>query len=245
MLSRRCALLALCPALGCASAAPAAAPPPRGAPGRCAAGQPEMRPDAPLDPLNSFGPAGGRANPELHPTRGFFALNRPPTSPREGEGYPIELRLSAEPLVSPGAPLGLELSFVNRSRAALTLLHPLDGSGEHARPLHYDLYARPEGSFQSYRFGRLGARCAEVNAIGARDYFELPPGGAAEARTEEWVEFHRARLLSPGRYVLWAVYRFCGFDPAEAAADREGRDLRRPDALRGEYASNPVTVEVR
>ncbi|HEU4407331.1 MAG TPA: hypothetical protein VFS43_18835 [Polyangiaceae bacterium] len=245
---RRLWLLALCPLLGCSSAAP---PTPTQAlaqaKGRCSVPTPGLNELERLDPLSTASPAGGLMNPDLSEYRGFFALARPPVAARESDGYPLELRLRAKPVVSPAEPLGIELQAVNRSGGKLTLMHPIDGSDAHWRYPFYDLYVRPENSYRTYALASVGARCGNVNAIGAEDYLELRPGEASEPAISEWSEIDRARLLSPGRYVLWVVYRHCGFG---ASVDPQsgvllGESVVRGDVLEGEYASNPVTVEVR
>lgn len=53
-----------------------------------------------------------------------------------------------------------------------------------------------------------------------------------------------ARLLTPGRYVLWSVYRYCGPGAGPAAASGDVPP-GRPGPIRGEFASNSVTIEVR
>jgi hypothetical protein len=249
MTCRHLWLLAFCPLLGCSSAAP---PTPTQAyaqaKGRCSAQPPVVNENERLDPLNTASPAGGLMNPDLSEYLGFYALPRPPTAAREDDGYPIELRLRAKPVISPGEPPGIELKIANRSRGKLTLMHPVEGSDAHWRHPYYDLYVRPENSHRTYALASVGdLRCGNVNPIEARDYFELGPGESNEPAIDEGVGIDYARLLTPGRYVMWVVYRHCGFGASSVGEGGVplGENVVRNDVLQGEYASNPVAIEVR
>lgn len=227
--------LALCPLLwGCSVAAPQPDQAHAEAERRCDVELPNYNRREILDPLSTNSPAGGLLNPELSATEGFFALNRPPAAPREIEGYPVEFRLSAHDIVSPGQHLGIGLEIVNRSRGKLTLAHPAVCSHDLMRFPYYDFYVRPDGEQRTYYFTSSAIlRCDNVtDSREPPPYFELAPGQNAKAQLEP-SEVDQARLLTPGRYVLWAVYRYCA------------PDAHRPDVLLGEYPSNPVAIEVR
>jgi hypothetical protein len=225
--------------LGALGAALVACGPPPPAPshavaeakGRCALRVPEARADAPLEPRNSIDRVGAIEPDPLAQTRaGFFALTRPPLSPSESEGYPIELRLRATPVLSSGQAFEAALTLVNRSRGPLTLARPIADGGSHLFQPYYDLYLRPEGSFRAFAYISLrDALACDDAPSGPGSYFSLAPGENASVPVH-WAGAEGPRLLRPGRYVLWAVYRFCA---------------GQGDVLRGEYASNPVSIEVR
>ncbi len=239
------------PALAACGPPPAPSQAAAEAKGRCGAAIPEPRADAPLEPLNAHDFLGlDQRQAYVAPFVGFFALARPPSAPREGGGYPVEFRLSARPVASVGQALGVNLAVYNRSRGPVTLLRPLDDGDVHWRYPHYDLYLRHEGSNQTFAFAtKGGGLCSRVNAFAPDDYFELAPGEGASVPVFHWTDYDgEVRLRRPGRYVLWAVYRFCGFGvstergyPGIEQADA----FKRRDALVGEFASNPIAIDVR
>ncbi|MCU0687468.1 MAG: hypothetical protein MUF34_35365 [Polyangiaceae bacterium] len=215
--------------------------------GRCAFRVPEARADAPLEPRNSIDRVGEtEPDPFLAGARareGFFALTRPPLSPSEGEGYPLELRLRATPVLSSGQAFGAALTLVNRSRGPLTLARPIADGGSHLFQPYYDLYLRPEGSFRTFAYISLrDALACDGAATGPGSYFTLAPGESTRVPVH-WAGAGGPRLLRPGRYVLWAVYRFCAGSGGPGAAPSS--EAGRGDVLRGEYATNPVSIEVR
>jgi len=65
----------------------------------------------------------------------------------------------------------------------------------------------------------------------------------ADVVNTTWGDYLReAKLPTAGRYALWVVYAFCGF---ETGGMRMGLDLERDDVHRGAYASNAVELVVR
>jgi hypothetical protein len=228
--------LALCLLAGCPSASTSPARAFADARGRCGAKAPERNFDLPLEPMSSLD-----LDTESDVARyrsgksGFFGLTRPPTWSSDGDGYPVGLRLTALPVLSPRQDLNVTLSFVNRSRGPLTLTRPPLDSGLHSLNPDYDLYLRPEGSNQTFSYAdvRGETECGTPVVAAGRGHFVLPAGETVSVPIYWSDPECGVRLLRPGRYVLWAVYRNCTADPG------------RPDMLLGEYASNPVTVDVR
>jgi hypothetical protein len=225
---------------GCASStSPAESA--QGAPS-CSLDAPQMNTYERLDRVSSFGPNGGyMGNPTVKPYQGFYALIRPPTQPREEPAGAAEFRLTAKPVVEQGEAFDLKLFLVNRSRQPLTLLRPSVGD-ELNSSAYYDIYARPEGEHRTYRFGysHQVIHCGNRGPVEASEYVDVAPGQAAvlDDQQDERSDARPVRLFSPGRYVVWAVYRFCGISSASV-------DYNRLEALKGEFASNSVTIEVR
>jgi hypothetical protein len=229
--------------VGCVSATPSAdAPSARAEAASCSLQGPRVNNLEQLDPLSTFSPAGGLlAHPEAETYRGFYALEQPPPPPRETPAGPAEFRLNAKAVVAPGEPLDLKLHVINRSRGNLSIARPTLNDDRRSTFAYYDLYLRPEGEHRSYSF-RV-ANVITCDAAVLSDKFERLDVERGRAKSFDEPEgerraLDRVRLLSPGRYVLWAVYRNCAAEPNTTGVER-------PEPLMGEYASNSVTIEVR
>jgi hypothetical protein len=206
----------------------------------CLYASPSVNPLERLDPLSLFSPAGGSmGNPTVKPYHGFFAVFAPPTPPREEPTGSAEFRLTAKPVISPGEPLGLGLHVINRSRRPITVMNPWVGGEMPPTYSHYDLFIRPENEHRSYKYTYANIWRCEHDLNGSDEHTDLSPGEATsfDMRDDQADGLAGLRLFSPGRYVLWSVYRYCG-SWSDSVAEP-------PGAMLGEYASNSVTVEVR
>lgn len=183
-------------------------------------------------------------DPHFGGQAGFYAVTRQAPMPRQETSAPLEIEIDGPRRLGPAEPLALELTFRNRSGKPLLLLRPLDGSLERWRFPTYDLYAREHATGATYRFAFVGGRCGNVNRITEDDYVELAPGASrSDVATKGWAR-HLAQgtLAKPGRYSVWVVYSFCGF---EGRGLPLGEHVTKPAAHQGVYASNALDVEVR
>lgn len=195
-------------------------------------------------PLGTPAPAGGGnlMQPRFGGGLGFFEVDGAAPGPRAGRTAPIELELTGPSRVSPTDALGLRLTAHNRSGQPVVMMRALDGSLEHWRDPHYDLYLRDEASGQVYRWDFHGGRCGNVNPITDEDYLTFAPGGHDDQVAGPWAShLAQARVGAPGRYAAWVVYRWCGHDGSGLPL---GTDVRR-QVTPGVFASNPISIEVR
>jgi hypothetical protein len=173
----------------------------------------------------------------------FYLVDGSPPPARRGPDPVLELRLAGHTTRRSGQPLELSLSFENRSRGPLVVLRPLDGSLEHLREPHYDLYLRDEGDGAVYRWAFVGGRCGNVNPITADDLVALAPGESRDDVINGWARhLRRASIARPGRYSAWVVYRSCGDHTHGLAL---GPDAPTASVHLGQHVSNPVRFEVR
>jgi hypothetical protein len=198
----------------------------------------------PKAPLASLLPAGGSnvMSPHFSGGSGFFAVEGVAPGPRDGGDAPLEVSLRGPAKIGAGAPLELRASFANHGQEALTLVRPLDGSFERMRYPSYDLYARDEASGAVFRYAFVGGRCGMVNPITVDDYATVAPGARRDDVVDNgWASHIGGSLIArPGRYSLWLVYSFCGFE--EGGLKSGGGEQRA--AYVGVHASNAVTIEV-
>lgn len=195
--------------------------------------------------LGAPAPARGESlmDPRFGGGFGFFAVEAPPPGPRTTGSAPIELALSGPSQVRPDAPLGLALAFTNRSAGPVTVMRALDGSLEHWRDPHYDLYLRDEASGRVHRWDFHGGRCGNVNPIADEDFVTLASGERRDDVPGPWASHLRQATVGvPGRYVAWVVYRQCGGPSTGLAL---GPNARHPSVTAGVFTSNPIAIEVR
>lgn len=209
---------------------------------RCSVESPRVNGFERLDPLSSFSPAGGYlGNPTVKPYRGFFALPMPPAPPREEPDGVAEFRLTAKPVVAPGELLDLKLHVLNRSPRAITVMHPSIGGECSPTFAYYDLYLRPENEHRAFKYAYANVtKCQSRGPLEADAFLDVDAGASAsfDMHENEPSGLAGLRLFSPGRYVLWSVYRFCGLSNDDLSCTHAA-------PLTGEYASNSVTIEVR
>ncbi|MFO0575918.1 MAG: hypothetical protein U1A78_18115 [Polyangia bacterium] len=173
---------------------------------------------------------------------GFYAL-RAKADPGPASDGPLRLTLSGPERLKKDQPLRLTLRFRNPTVRPITILRPNDGSLEHMREPHYDLFLRDEGSGRVYRYAFVGGRCGNVNPTRPEDHVELAPGSERGDVVNGWADYlSSARIGAPGRYRLWLRYRFCSYQGRGLPL---GKDVRRSDTFRGVAVSSPVFVEVR
>jgi hypothetical protein len=183
-------------------------------------------------------------NAQFDGGNGFYRITGAVPAPRSGAGdSPVELRLAAPASLGTTSPIGLRLEFADTSRAAVTLMRPLDGSLEHMRDPAYDLYLRDEATHEVYAFAFHGGRCGNVNPITKDDYATLAPGTArSDVHANGWADYLTNAVIGrPGTYSAWVVYRFCG----KGGGVPLGPDVVRSDVHRGVHVSNAVRVVVR
>lgn len=202
------------------------------------------------DPPPSEGPPLGapRAegedlmDPRFGGGNGFFEVQAPAPGPRTTATTPIQLELSGPARLAPDRPLALRLTFANPSSGPVTVMRALDGSLEHWRHPHYDLYLRDEGTQRVYRWDYHGGRCGNVNPIRDEDYVTLAAGPRRDDVHGGWAaHVSQAAVGTPGVYTAWVVYRFCGHGGGGLPL---GPNVERP-VLEGVFASNAVRLEVR
>ncbi|HJL14026.1 MAG TPA: hypothetical protein RMH99_00150, partial [Sandaracinaceae bacterium LLY-WYZ-13_1] len=110
------------------------------------------------------------------------------------------------------------------------MMRALDGSLEHWRSPHWDLYLRDDAG-RVHRWGYRGGRCGNVNPIRDEDYVALRPGESRDDVPGPWAGYLRgATVPVPGRYTVWVVYRFCG--PTG----------QRADLVEGVFASDALSL---
>ena len=119
----------------------------------------------------------------------------------------------------------------------------MDGSTDHARFPFYDLHLRDEATQLVYRWSRVAIHCGNVNASRSEDHVKLDPAEKTSHLADEWashLEF--AVIPKPGKYTVWLVYGFCGYD---SKAIPLGTNVVRRDTYVGVHASNAVVVTVK
>jgi hypothetical protein len=174
---------------------------------------------------------------------GFFPVQGVAPHPGFNNGDPIELKLAGPVSRTPVEPLSLTLTFVSHTDGKVVLVRPLDASLEQWRFPYYDLYARDESDGVVYRYASVGARCGNVNPIVETDYVEIESKQSRGDVVNEWGRhLANAVLPKPGRYTVWVVYSFCGWDGGGIPL---GTNFIRPDVHLGVHASNPHTVIVQ
>jgi hypothetical protein len=185
-------------------------------------------------------------NPYFGDGFGFYPVVGRAPGPQAAAGAgPLELQLStARAEHGPDATIDLALAFFNRSEHPILVLHPGDGSLEGWRYPRYDLYARAESDGTVYRFAYVGGRCGLVNPFAEEDYVSIEAGEVRRDLVTGWSDYLRqAKLPKRGRYTLWVVYAFCGFE-IRGVLPTQGNTLHE-QAYRGAVSSNPVSVVVR
>jgi hypothetical protein len=174
---------------------------------------------------------------------GFFPVDGAAPGPRSSRTAPLELTLSGPSRRTPSQRLDLQVTVENRSAEPVVAMRALDGSLEHWREPHWDLYLRDEASGRVYRWDFHGGRCGNVDPIRVEDYVELRPGERRDEVPGPWANhLGGATVGARGRYTAWVVYRFCGHGGAGLPL---GRQVERGDVTRGVFTSNAITIEVR
>jgi hypothetical protein len=188
---------------------------------------------------------GNLMNPYFGGGFGFFPVRGPAPPPRRGQGPgPLELRVSAARTERGRAdPLDLTVGFANLSGSPVVAIRPLDGSLEAWRYPRYDLYARDLSTGIVYRFAFVGGRCGNVNPVMPKDYVVVAPSEVRSDVVNGWASYLKgATLPRRGRYAVWVVYAFCGFETQGVPL---GASETRDDPALGIFASNAVELVVR
>ncbi|MCC6551490.1 MAG: hypothetical protein IT372_00530 [Polyangiaceae bacterium] len=211
--------------------------------GACPAPPPLKRGAAPLGPPLASG-SSNIMGPYFSAGFGFYPVDGAPPPPRAAGDAPVELALTGPATLAAGKPISLSLHFMNRGQAKVTVVRPLDGTLEQWRSPMYDLYARDDASGTVYRFAFTGGRCGNVNPIKDDDYVTLAPGASrGDVADNGWAQYlKQAVLTQPGRYSVWVVYSFCGF---EGGGVPLGQDVVRQETHVGVHASNAVRITVQ
>ena len=180
-------------------------------------------------------------DPRFGGHEGFFRLEGTAPEPREGPSGPIQLELRAPDVVAVGDSFSVRLDGNNLTPVTRTILRALDGSLEHLREPHVDVYVRDELG-REYVWSSTGERCGNVNSIQESDYVHLGPYERASDFAGPWAShLGSLRIHTPGRFVLWVVYRDCG---ARDGGIRLGRNVDHPTEA-GTFASNSVEITLQ
>jgi hypothetical protein len=179
---------------------------------------------------------------KMGPITGFFPVEGAAPNPGFSADEPIEIKLAGPAYRTPAESLSLKLTFTNHTDRTVVLVRPLDGSLEQWRFPFYDLYARDESDGKVYRFAFFGARCGNVNPVSEADYVELTPKQSRDDVVSDWGgHLMNAKISKPGRYTVWVVYSFCGWNGRGIPL---GQELKREDVYFAVHASNAHTVVV-
>lgn len=180
-------------------------------------------------------------DPRFGGREGFFRLEEAAPRPREGSRGPIQLELRGPDFVAVGESFSVGLDANNLTPVTRTILRALDGSLEHLREPHVDVFVRDERGVE-YVWSSVGERCGNVNSIQESDYVRIGPYERVNDFAGPWAShLSSLRIHTPGRFVLWVVYRDCG---ARDGGIRLGSDAHYPTEL-GTFVSNPVEITVR
>jgi hypothetical protein len=187
---------------------------------------------------------GGLSSPYFTGGRGFFRVRDDPAAIRRGgEHAVLKVHIEAPTHLAVGSALNLKISFVNATNEPIIVVRPLDGSLEHMGYPTYDLYLREHASDAIYRYAFVGQRCGNVNGVGKDDYITIAPDSSRDDVVNGWADHLKTGVIGkPGRYSMWLVYSFCGF---ETTGSRFGLEEHPTGVLRGVYPSNLVEVAVR
>jgi len=173
---------------------------------------------------------------------GFFAVTGA-LDPRTGDDAPIELRITAPATRGTKEKLSVKLTVANTSKSSVVVVRSMDGSTDHFRYPYFDLHVRDEATKAVYRWARVGFRCGNVNASTNEDHVKLAPGDQTSKLVDGWAShLENAVIPKPGKYTVWAVYGFCGYD---SKAVPLGSNVVRKDTYVGVHASNGVVVTVK
>ncbi|MFK7986090.1 MAG: hypothetical protein AB8I08_08660 [Sandaracinaceae bacterium] len=139
-------------------------------------------------------------------------------------------------------PLALEVEVHNRTSSPVRVMRALDGSLEHWRDPHWDLFLRDEATGTLYRWDFHGGRCGNVNPIVDEDVRTIAPRDGDDTLPGGWASYVRQAVIPvPGRYSVWLAYRYCG---AASHGLPLGPNAVVPSMLQGVFVSNPVQIEV-
>lgn len=164
----------------------------------------------------------------------------PPATPANG---PLRITVTAPQSVSTRAAFALTVTAENTTNTAFSLLKVNDGSFEHMREPHADLYLQRLSDSAIYRYSGVGGRCGMINSVSADDIVPVAPHGTTRAPFAQWTQhLNEAKIPVVGRYRLWVVYRLC--DASRYGALSTGVTV--PSNILSDVAiSNAVEVEVR
>lgn len=180
--------------------------------------------------------------PQFDGGAGFYPLEGK-VEPDPPNDAMLRLWISGPSKLAPGKPLQLGVHFRNRTQQPLVVLRPNDGSVEHMRYPHYDLFLQDEASGQTYRWAYQGGRCGNINATKRKDHVVIAPGSERADVDVSWADYLKsAALPSRGTYRVWVVYRFCGYES-------RGIPLSKAEQLSGVFkgvvVSNSLLIEAR
>lgn len=177
--------------------------------------------------------SGGRYG--FYPVRGKLAT--PPASTA-----PLVLIITAAELVPPDQKFKLTLRFVNRSPSPQIVLRPSDGSLEHLRFPHYDLFLRNLKTGRVYRWAAVGNRDRRLEVTREQDHAAIVPGAARDDIVLEWGGYLPDPTIAVAAdYEMWMEYRFCGYEKRGISI---GRDVEMPGVFKGTIVSNRALIHV-
>lgn len=181
-------------------------------------------------------------SPEFDGGHGFYPMKTRPAPGPKNDAM-LQLELTGPSKISTGKPIKLHISFRNQTKQSLVVLRPNDGSLEHMRYPHYDLYLSDDASGKVYRYAYKGGRCGNINRTKAEDHVSIPAGGQRADVVAEWGNYLSDALIAQrGNFHVWVEYRFCGY---ESRGIPLGKDVYQPGVWKGAVSSNALAIEVR
>ena len=185
---------------------------------------------------------GPRSSPRGAQFGGGFYPVRSKLAPPPASQAPLQLIITARELVPPGQPIKMAMRFVNRSQNPQIVLRPNDGTLQHLRFPHYDLFLRNVKSGQVYRWAFVGNANREINVTREQDHVEIVPGAARDDVVLEWGGYLPDPIIGVSAdYELWMEYRFCGYEKRGLPI---GRDVEMPGVFKGTIVSNRALIHV-
>jgi len=182
-------------------------------------------------------------SPRLFGGTGFYRVQGSATEPRAVSDGVLWLELWGPEDSAVGNPIGLTLRFRNRTKTAVSVVPPMDGTFGRKRYPHFDLYLRDETNQATYRFAFVGGGCGTVNPLIFGSLIEVSPKDTRTKPDADWANYiAHAPLPRPGAFKAWVVYRYC---PNGEAAELSELNPDEPPPHFGVYASNAVSIRVR
>lgn len=181
-------------------------------------------------------------SPEFGGGHGFYLLKTSPAPGPKNDAM-LQLVLTGPSKVSTGKPLKLHVEFRNQANQPLVVLRPNDGSLEHMRYPHYDLYLADDANGKVYRYAYKGGRCGNINRTTREDHVSVSTGGQRADVVNGWgSHLENAVIAQRGKFHVWVEYRFCGY---ESRGIPLGKDVYQPGVWKGAVSSNALAIEVR
>jgi hypothetical protein len=181
-------------------------------------------------------------SPAFEGGHGFYPLQTNPAPGPKNDAM-LQLVLTGPSKVSTGKPLKLHVGFRNQAKQPLVVLRPNDGSLEHMRYPHYDLYLAEDASGKVYRYAYKGGRCGNINRTKREDHVPVSAGSERADVVADWGDYLASAMIPHrGNFHVWVEYRFCGY---ESRGIPLGKDDYLPGVWKGAVSSNALAIEVK